>query len=139
MWFLVRLVIQEVSFDIKFYIVAILFIIFDIEIAFLFPGAVIFGLLSSFELFIIFLFVLVFDCWFCSRMGFWCSSLEFDFLMVFYRFFTDYLLFTLLNFLKRFFACLLLLLWFSLLNNLRFLLFCFWHWNSVVVLWLSYW
>lgn len=47
------------KFDIKFYIVAILFIIFDIEIAFLFPGAVIFGLLSSFELFIIFLFVLV--------------------------------------------------------------------------------
>jgi len=47
------------KFDIKFYIVAILFIIFDIEIAFLFPGAVVFGLLSSFELFIIFLFVLI--------------------------------------------------------------------------------
>jgi NADH:ubiquinone oxidoreductase subunit 3 (subunit A) len=47
------------KFDIKFYIVAILFIIFDIEIAFLFPGAVIFRLLSSFELFIIFLFVLI--------------------------------------------------------------------------------
>lgn len=47
------------KFDIKFYIVAILFIIFDIEIAFLFPGAVIFSLLTGFELFVIFLFVLI--------------------------------------------------------------------------------
>lgn len=47
------------KFDIKFYIVAILFIIFDIEIAFLFPGAVVFRLLAGFELFIIFLFVLI--------------------------------------------------------------------------------
>ena len=31
------------KFDIRFYLVAILFIIFDLEVAFLFPGAVVFG------------------------------------------------------------------------------------------------
>lgn len=47
-------------FDIKFYVVAILFIIFDIEVAFLFPGVTIFSYLTGFELVIIgfFLFIL---------------------------------------------------------------------------------
>ena len=51
----------HMKFDIRFYLVAILFIIFDLEIAFLFPWAVVldkigvFGLVSMF----IFLFILV--------------------------------------------------------------------------------
>ncbi len=36
----------RMSFDVRFYLVAILFIIFDLEIAFLFPWAVAFGDLS---------------------------------------------------------------------------------------------
>jgi NADH:ubiquinone oxidoreductase subunit 3 (subunit A) len=47
-------------FDIKFYVVAILFIIFDVEIAFLFPSVTIFNYLTGFELIaiVIFLFIL---------------------------------------------------------------------------------
>lgn len=37
----------RMKFDIRFYIVSILFIIFDLEIAFLFPWAVSFGDMSS--------------------------------------------------------------------------------------------
>ena len=35
------------KFDVRFYLVSILFIIFDLEIAFLFPWAVAFGSLSD--------------------------------------------------------------------------------------------
>ncbi len=51
----------RMKFDVRYYLVAILFIIFDLEIAFLFPWAVVldkigmFGLVSMF----IFLFILV--------------------------------------------------------------------------------
>ena len=38
----------RMKFDVKFYLVAILFIIFDLEIAFLFPWAVAFGDLGLF-------------------------------------------------------------------------------------------
>ena len=37
----------RMKFDVRFYLVAILFIIFDLEIAFLFPWAVAFGGLSA--------------------------------------------------------------------------------------------
>jgi NADH-quinone oxidoreductase subunit A len=46
-------------FDIRFYIVAILFIIFDIEIAFLFPSITIFSYLSTFNLITIGIFLAV--------------------------------------------------------------------------------
>jgi NADH:ubiquinone oxidoreductase subunit 3 (subunit A) len=46
-------------FDIKFYVVAILFIIFDVEIAFLFPSVTIFNYLFGFELLVISLFLLI--------------------------------------------------------------------------------
>jgi NADH-quinone oxidoreductase subunit A len=46
-------------FDIKFYVVAILFIIFDIEIAFLFPSVTVFNYLTGFELATIAIFLLV--------------------------------------------------------------------------------
>jgi len=45
-------------FDIKFYVVAILFIIFDVEIAFLFPAVMLFNYLTGFELFVITIFLL---------------------------------------------------------------------------------
>jgi NADH-quinone oxidoreductase subunit A len=38
----------RMKFDVRFYLVAILFIIFDLEVAFLFPWAVVFGELGSF-------------------------------------------------------------------------------------------
>ncbi len=38
----------RMKFDVKFYLVAILFIIFDLEVAFLFPWAVAFGELGLF-------------------------------------------------------------------------------------------
>lgn len=46
-------------FDIKFYVVAILFIIFDIEIAFLFPSITIMHLLTHFELSVLAFFIFV--------------------------------------------------------------------------------
>jgi len=46
-------------FDIKFYVVAILFIIFDIEIAFLFPSITVLNLLTHFELGVLTFFVLI--------------------------------------------------------------------------------
>ena len=50
----------RMKFDVRFYLVAILFIIFDLEVAFLFPWAVAFGELSmlGFWSMMIFLFVL---------------------------------------------------------------------------------
>ena len=38
------------KFDVRFYLVAILFIIFDLEVAFLFPWAVAFGELGAVRL-----------------------------------------------------------------------------------------
>ena len=51
---------SRMEFDVRFYLVAILFIIFDLEIAFLFPWAVTLGTLGSlgFWSMIFFLFVL---------------------------------------------------------------------------------
>jgi len=50
----------RMKFDVRFYLVSILFIIFDLEIAFLFPWAVAFGDISmtAFWSMMIFLFVL---------------------------------------------------------------------------------
>jgi len=50
---------SRARFDIKFYVVAILFIIFDIEIAFLFPSITIINLLTHFELSILIFFVII--------------------------------------------------------------------------------
>ena len=51
---------SRMEFDVRFYLVAILFIIFDLEIAFLFPWAISLGNLGSlgFWSMIIFLFIL---------------------------------------------------------------------------------
>ena len=51
---------SRMEFDIRFYIVAILFIIFDLEIAFLFPWAISLGNLGSlgFWSMMVFLFIL---------------------------------------------------------------------------------
>src|ERR1700742_1085768 len=38
----------RMKFDVRFYLVAILFIIFDLEVAFLFPWAVVFGGIGGF-------------------------------------------------------------------------------------------
>jgi NADH-quinone oxidoreductase subunit A len=38
----------RMKFDVRFYLVAILFIIFDLEVAFLFPWAIVFGDLGAF-------------------------------------------------------------------------------------------
>jgi NADH-quinone oxidoreductase subunit A len=38
----------RMKFDVRFYLVAILFIIFDLEVSFLFPWAVVFGELGAF-------------------------------------------------------------------------------------------
>jgi NADH-quinone oxidoreductase subunit A len=45
------------TFDIKFYIIAILFIIFDIEVAFLFPWSVAFNYTGSFGFWIVMDFI----------------------------------------------------------------------------------
>ena len=51
---------SRMEFDIRFYLVAILFIIFDLEIAFLFPWAISLGKIGLFGFFsmMIFLFIL---------------------------------------------------------------------------------
>ncbi|MCF6318647.1 MAG: NADH-quinone oxidoreductase subunit A [Proteobacteria bacterium] len=49
----------HMKFDVRFYLVAILFIIFDLEIAFLFPWAVILGDLGGFGLVTMFLFLFI--------------------------------------------------------------------------------
>lgn len=46
-------------FDVRFYLVAILFIIFDLEVAFLFPWAMSFGDIGLFGFFSMMLFLLV--------------------------------------------------------------------------------
>ena len=58
----------RMKFDVRFYLVSILFIIFDLEIAFLFPWAVAFGEISmiGFWSMMVFLAVLTFGflCWY---------------------------------------------------------------------------
>jgi NADH-quinone oxidoreductase subunit A len=51
---------SRIEFDVRFYLVAILFIIFDLEIAFLFPWAISLGKIGLFGFFsmMIFLFIL---------------------------------------------------------------------------------
>ena len=52
---------SRLKFDVRYYLVAILFIVFDLEIAFLFPWAVVLGKIGVFGLVAmgIFLFILV--------------------------------------------------------------------------------
>ena len=47
----------HMKFDVRFYLVAILFIIFDLEIAFLFPWAVVLDEIGVFGLFAMFIFL----------------------------------------------------------------------------------
>ena len=49
----------HMKFDVRFYLVAILFIIFDLEIAFLFPWAVVLSDLGAFGLVSMFLFLFI--------------------------------------------------------------------------------
>jgi len=49
----------RMKFDVRFYLVAILFIIFDLEIAFLFPWAVAFGEISMTAFWSMMIFLLV--------------------------------------------------------------------------------
>lgn len=49
----------HMKFDVRFYLVAILFIIFDLEIAFLFPWAVVLDEIGLFGLFAMFLFLAI--------------------------------------------------------------------------------
>ena len=50
---------SRMEFDIRFYLVAILFIIFDLEIAFLFPWAITLGNLGLFGCFSMMLFLFI--------------------------------------------------------------------------------
>lgn len=47
------------KFDVRFYLVSILFLIFDLEIMFLFPWSVVLGVLGLWGLLVMFLFLLV--------------------------------------------------------------------------------
>ena len=49
----------RMKFDVRFYLVAILFIIFDLEVSFLFPWAVAFGQLGAFGFWSMMLFLAV--------------------------------------------------------------------------------
>ena len=49
----------RMKFDVRFYLVAILFIIFDLEVAFLFPWAISFGSIGLFGYFSMMLFLLI--------------------------------------------------------------------------------
>ena len=49
----------HIQFDVRYYLVAILFIIFDLEIAFLFPWAVVLDKLGVFGLVSMFIFLLI--------------------------------------------------------------------------------
>ena len=50
---------SRMKFDVRFYLVAILFIIFDLEVAFLFPWAVAFGEIGWFGLWSVMIFLAV--------------------------------------------------------------------------------
>lgn len=57
------------EFEVKFYLVGILFIIFDLEVSFLFPWCVCIGYFSYFEFFVTFLFLLVLTVGFVYEWG----------------------------------------------------------------------
>ena len=59
------------EFDIKFYIVAILFLIFDLEISFLFPFSVCLDVISLTGLYVmlVFLFILTIGCYYEWKKG----------------------------------------------------------------------
>ena len=61
----------RIKFDVKFYLLAILFIIFDLEIAFLFPWSVILQDINLYGFFsmIIFLFELIIGYFFIWKKG----------------------------------------------------------------------
>jgi len=50
---------SRTEFDIKFYIVAILFIIFDLEVSFLFPFSVCFDIINIHSFYIVLLFLML--------------------------------------------------------------------------------
>ena len=50
---------SRMEFDIRFYLVAILFIIFDLEVAFLFPWAIVFGDIGLFGFFSMMFFLTI--------------------------------------------------------------------------------
>ncbi|HET8943083.1 MAG TPA: NADH-quinone oxidoreductase subunit A [Rudaea sp.] len=61
----------RMKFDVRYYLIAILFIIFDLEIAFLFPWAVVFkqiGIVALLEMFT-FLMLLVLGFVYCWKKG----------------------------------------------------------------------
>ena len=62
---------SRMEFDIRFYLVAILFIIFDLEIAFLFPWAITLGNIGLFGFFsmMLFLFILAIGFIYESKKG----------------------------------------------------------------------
>jgi len=49
----------RIKFDVRFYLVAILFIIFDLEVAFLFPWAISFGKIGLFGFWSMVLFLII--------------------------------------------------------------------------------
>ena len=50
---------SRMKFDVRFYLVAILFIIFDLEVAFLFPWAIVFGDIGFFGFFSMMFFLTI--------------------------------------------------------------------------------
>ena len=52
------------TFDVRFYLVAILFIIFDLEITFLFPWSIMLNSLGSFGFWTMMYFFIYFNYWF---------------------------------------------------------------------------
>jgi NADH-quinone oxidoreductase subunit A len=63
----------RMKFDVRYYLVAILFIIFDLEVAFLFPWAITFGQLGSFGFWSMMVFLAI------LRAGLWKKgALEWD-------------------------------------------------------------
>jgi len=49
----------RMKFDVRFYLVAILFIIFDLEVSFLFPWAIVFGKIGAFGFWAMMVFLAV--------------------------------------------------------------------------------
>lgn len=62
---------SRMKFDVRFYLVAILFIIFDLEIAFLFPWAVVLEEIGIFgyTAMVVFLLILVIGFWYEWKKG----------------------------------------------------------------------